>query len=167
MNMQNNPLPKELQHWTMRLFQFFAPTVFIFFIVISAGCKKETKDSWQLCSNCPVELIAGNYKGKADHVKRLDTLNYITTRNNEAYMIISATSTGIAVQCGVINLFGASFSGSYQNSYYITLPGFSSNLNCRVWRDGDKVKIVGTAKKLDGMGETSELLDFEVYKTLN
>ncbi|HMM11126.1 MAG TPA: hypothetical protein PKE03_03420 [Bacteroidales bacterium] len=98
---------------------------------------------------------------------RIDTLNYVTTRNKEAYLNIVKTSTGISLQCGVVNLFSASFSGSYQNSYFITLPGFGSSLNCRVWHDGEKVKIVGTAKKLDASGETSELLDFEVYKKLN
>ncbi len=136
-------------------------------VLIATGCKKEEADNWQLCSNCPVELIVGEYTGKADHVKKLDSLNYVTTRNKDAYLTITKTSTGISLQCGVVNLFGASFSGPYQNSYYITMPGFSSSLNCRVWRDGEKVKIAGTVKKLEGSGDTSELLDFEVYKKPN
>lgn len=133
-------------------------------IIITLSCKKEVENNWELCSNCPTELLVGTYAGKAEHVKRLDTLNYVTTKDQDAYLTISATSSGISVQCGVVNLFGATFSGSYQNSYFISMTGFSSSLNCRVWRDGDKVKIVGTAKKLLSSGETSELLDFEVYK---
>lgn len=136
-------------------------------MLIAPACKKEEKDNWQLCSNCAVELIVGTYSGKADHVKKIDSINYVTTQNKDAYLTITKTSSGIALQCGVVNLFSASFSGPYQNSYFITLSGFSSSLNCRVWRDGENVKIAGTAKKLDSSGDTSELLDFEVYKKLN
>lgn len=160
-------LLKELKLTSTGIFQIIIATTFILGLLGAASCKKEVQDNWQLCSQCPAELIVGNYAGKADHVKRLDTANYVTTRGKEAYMIISATSSGIAVQCGVLNLFGASFSGIYQNSYYLTMPGFSSSLNCRIWRDGEKVKIAGTAKKLDASGETAELLDFEVYKIID
>lgn len=157
-----------MKHFLLKLnvFPDFILALFLLSLLTVPACKKEEKDNWQLCSNCPVELIVGTYSGKADHIKKIDSINYVTTQNKDAYLTITKASTGIALQCGVVNLFSASFSGPYQNSYFIALPGFSSSLNCRVWHDGENVKIAGTAKKLDSSGDTSELLDFEVYKKL-
>lgn len=167
MKIVNIYLLKNGTFFSILAFQIVVAALLVVVVMFAYACKKEAQDNWQLCSQCPVELITGTYAGKADHVKRLDTANYVTTRGKDAYMTISATSSGVAVQCGVINLFGATFSGSYQNSYHLTMPGFSSSLNCRIWRDGEKVKIAGTAKKLDASGETTELLDFEVYKKID
>lgn len=158
-------MEKKWLDWIYR-FPFLGVMILASFL-FAPGCKKQDGDNWQLCGQCPVELIVGEYSGKADHIKRIDTLNYLTTRNKEAYLTIAQTSSGISLQCGVINLFNASFSGAYQNSYFITMPGLSSSFNSKVWRDGSRIKIVGTAKKLNSSGETLELLDFEVYKKLN
>lgn len=141
--------------------------IVLFTIVLlpTPGCKKE-KENWQWCNDCNSESIIGNYTGTATHFKyQNDTLEYIETKNQEAYLQILQEGSELKVQVGVVNLFGVNVSGQYKKTYYLTFSGSRINVSATIYKNEGKIKLVGTAKKLHPSGFTDEFLDFEVFKT--
>lgn len=133
-------------------------------LMLSIGCKKEDKNPWEWCNPCQTDLIFGDYEGKATHYKYVDSLNFIETPNLNAYMSLGSSGNNVSVQCGVLNVFNASYFGLYQGTHYIEITGSFSRLSCVIWRKGDEIKIVGTSRKFDSSGNTNELIDFEVFR---
>lgn len=128
-----------------------------------ASCKKDTVP-WEWCSDCTSETLAGNYEGTAKHLKYLDTIRFVETRNNPTYLNITLDGGMMVVENGVINLFAQTISGGYNNTYYIEMASGQERFSANVYKSGNKIKILGTAKKLGSQGNVNQLLDFEVYK---
>ena len=153
-------MKKQYQIATFFLIVFFSVVLFS-----TSGCKPE-KENWQWCNDCTSENIIGNYTGTATHYKyQNDTLEYIETKDQEAYLKISQEGNQLKVQVGVVNLFGVNISGLYNNTYYLTFTGSRTDFSATIYKNEGKIKLVGSAKKLHSSGYTEELLDFEVFKT--
>lgn len=133
-------------------------------LLINLSCKKEEKNPWIWCSPCEIALLAGEYSGKATHYKYIDSLNYTETPNLDAYLNLGVSGSNVSVQCGIVNIYSASYFGHYQNTHYIEITGSFSRLSSIIWRRGEELKIVGTSRKFDSSGNTIELIDFEVIR---
>ncbi|MBW7846961.1 MAG: hypothetical protein H3C41_02610 [Bacteroidales bacterium] len=155
----------------MKTHHFFLRTVglsFVFGLLIFfvSGCKKE-KETWMWCSDCTIETITGAYKGKASHLKYLNDSTYQETTDKDVYANLNSENSQLTVEIGIVNLFHMNFSGAYNNQYYIELPGSGGQFSAKILRHGEKIKLVGIAKKFHenhGVTETAELIDFEIYK---
>jgi len=144
---------------------FTALNILLILAMISA-CKKEKTD-WERCTDCDAEQLVGAYAGSADYYRYTDSVNYVLTNSNEVYFNLSKGTSDLQIQTGVINLFSASFSGIYNNTYYISFASGSQNLNATIWKKEGELKITGQVKKMtlvQGKPQLSELFDFEVYK---
>ncbi len=130
--------------------------IFIFF-----GCKKEEK--WVWCNDCTLEKITGTYEGTANHLRFVDTL-LVETKGKESYATLTEENGQLKAQVGIVNLFSLSVTGDYTDDYYIEIPGNKSRLSVKIWKLGEQVKLIGTAKKFTNDGDIYELIDFEVFK---
>lgn len=149
-------------------FPLLFKTLLFMLIVASpiSGCKKEKSD-WMWCSDCTIETLAGNYKGKADHLKYINDTTFNKTEGKDAYAVLTSEAGNLNVEIGVVNLFHMQLSGRYNNQYYIEIPGSDGQFSAKIWKSGNKIKLVGIAKKfheIQGHTETAELLDFELFK---
>lgn len=132
-------------------------------IFILFSCKKEEK--WVWCSDCTLEKITGTYEGTANHLRYVDSINFIETKAKESYATLTEENGQLKAQIGIVNLFALSVTGDYTNEYYIEIPGNKSQLSAKIWKLGEQIKLIGTAKKYTNDGDIYELIDFELFKT--
>ncbi|GAB1419810.1 hypothetical protein MASR2M12_25750 [Bacteroidales bacterium] len=151
-------------HLSLKIIRLAFLSGLLFFM--ATGCKKE-KETWVWCSDCTIETLTGSYKGKANHLKYQNDSTYHKTTDKDVYANLSSQNSQLTVEIGIVNLFHMNFSGAYNNQYYIELPGSGGQFSAKILRHGEKIKLVGIAKKFHenhGIIETSELIDFEIYK---
>ncbi len=142
-------------------------TLVLLAIFMLGGCKKEEDQLWVWCNNCSLDQIVGNYEGKATYYDYVNDSTYTVEKEKDAWALLSEDNGLLEVNTGIVNLFSIRVTGSYNNQYYIEIPGPMRQFSAVIWRKGDALKIKGVAKKLRSVGgttEADELIDFELFK---
>jgi hypothetical protein len=138
----------------------------IVLVVISLSCKKD-KEEWPWCNTCTIDDIAGNYEGFASY---FNINNEQTERNLTAYLQLSKRSTnGIQVSTGLPNRFDVTLSGSYDNTYYISLGNDFQSFNGNILIRNGRIRIQASVKKnifnsKTKTWELNEYIDIDMYK---
>lgn len=142
------------------------PFILFLPLLLLLSCKKE-EAAWQRCEPCSSELIVGEYSGRATHFRYSDSVNFVQTISHEVYLTVEEEGSALRLQTGVVNLFYASLSGLFSNTYYLSFAGANQQLNATIWLKDGQVRITGTVKKtavVNDQPELRELFDFEVVK---
>jgi hypothetical protein len=136
-------------------------------IPLSQGCKKE-KDPWVWCMDCSMNDLIGQFEGKGYYVH---ADNSVELFDQPVYLNISEQGIdGLTVQVGILNRFYMGIGGQYRPAYYLSFGSISEDFYLTIWKNNDKIKLSGTAKRFYSktVGDveykiTNELLDFEVF----
>ena len=60
----------------MKLSKIIVFITFQLLLIALISCKKE-EVNWAWCNDCNASLIVGEYEGKGDHYRYIDTINYV------------------------------------------------------------------------------------------
>jgi hypothetical protein len=141
----------------------------LFLVAISLSCKKD-KEEWPWCTTCSIDDIVGHYEGYASysHVEAEETEHNLT-----AYLQISKRSNnGIQVSTGLANRFAVTLTGSYDNTYYISLGTDFQTFTGNILESNGRIRIQASVKKnifnsKTKTWELNEYLDIDMYKVVN
>lgn len=112
--------------------------------------------------------LIGQFEGKGYYVH---ADNSVELFDQPVYLNISEQGIdGLTVQVGILNRFYMGIGGQYRPAYYLSFGSISEDFYLTIWKNNDKIKLSGTAKRFYSktVGDveykiTNELLDFEVF----
>jgi hypothetical protein len=140
----------------------------VFVLLLLTGCKKES-DNWEWCTDCNSQSVAGQYIGIGTYQ---NSVNDLVLKEQPVYLNITDLGNGsINIQTGIINRFFMGISGGYNDTYYLTISNNTQLFNITFFKNGNQLKITGTALYFDGtiivdgqeVRNTIDLIDFEVF----
>jgi hypothetical protein len=135
-------------------------------LAISLSCKKD-KEEWPWCTTCSIDDIEGHYEGLATYV-HVDADE--AEHNLSAYLQISKRSdNGIRVLTGLVDRFAVNLTGTYDNTYYISLGTNSQTFTGNILERNGQIRIQASVKKLlydnkTNTWEVNEYIDIDMYK---
>ncbi len=136
----------------------------IFLGFLLASCQKDT-ENWVWCEDCVKEEILGSYQGLAEYVRIIDSLHTTRKEDQSISLVFFEIETGLRSEASVPGIFQSVNFYEYSSGPYLNSNSFGKSLTATVYRSNEKLKIVGVFKSIDTEGNTTEYVDFEVYKS--